>query len=172
MPYLPLIGYSQKELDNAYARGVNAARLEDRRGVFAVLVRLMPEMHSQFAYAEAPALAEMLAWLENAWQVTLEPERERRRLLEMDNDTLRRQVKRQEEELSTSQAVNGQVDELEARVQALLQDCVEVRAELARVQTETQEQLAARNQELEKAYALIVKYETQAQQQKAKMPGL
>ena len=174
MPHLPLIGYPRQELDNAYARGASAARQEDRQSVFAVLVRLMPELQSQAVYSEVPLLTEMLARLESTWRAILGPERERRRVLEIDNATLRRQVKRQEEELNKIQAANwpGQVRVLEARVQALLQEGFEVRTELLKEKAEAQEQLAARNQELEKAYYLIVKYETQTQRQKAKMPGL
>ena len=172
MPLL-LIGHSLQELQLEYARGASAARLESQQSVYAVLARLMPELRWGHDPNDLPQMSEMLARLEKTWQTTLEPERQRLRQLEMDKSELQQQVKRQAEELTEVHAANWpeQVRWLYQQVGELRLERDQAQADLQKLRQETADQLHALDAELDQADTLVVKYETQDLQRKAKTRG-
>ena len=100
MPKLPLIGYSQRDLQEEYMRGVTVARREARQVLYDTLTRLMPAMMRDNDHFVLPDIPELIDRLVEAWREEIGQGRLRRYELEQAQAGLKQTVARLEKDLA------------------------------------------------------------------------
>ena len=120
MPRLPLIGYSQRELNDEYARGVTAARQEARQVLYDTLTRLMPAVARDNDRYILPDIPELIERLVEAWREEIGQGRLRRYELEQAQAGLERKAAQLEQDLAFVRDLNwpGRVEQTQSGDQA------------------------------------------------------
>ena len=176
MPRLPLIGYSQRELQEEYMRGVTVARREARQVLYDTLTRLMPQMMRDNDHFVLPEIPELIDRLVEAWREEIGQGRLRRYELEQAQAGLERKAAQLEKDLAFVRDLDwpGRVEQLNQEIKQTRAERDAARQATAAAQAEVQHlkrEFAAKRRnletELDQADQLIVKYEAQHHQQKA-----
>lgn len=177
MPRLPLIGYSQRELQEEYMRGVTVARREARQVLYDTMTRLMPQMVHDNDHFVLPEIPELIERLTEAWREEIGQGRLQRYELEQAQAGLERKAAQLEKDLAFVRGLNwpGRIEQLNQEIKQLQAERDSARQATAAAQAEVQHikrEFAAKRRnletELDQADRLIVKYEAQTHQQKAK----
>ena len=167
MPRLPLLGYTEQELQAEYERGVIAGRREGREMLYTVLLGLKPAAVREFDSQHLPDFPELIERLGQVWRTEIGQGRLRQ-------DELTKRVAELERELASFQDVDwpGRLDRLNQELKQTRAERDTARQALEAVQTELQfakGDSAAKQRgleyELDQADQLIVKYEAQHHQQ-------
>jgi len=176
MPRLPLIGYSQRELQEEYMRGVTVARREARQVLYDTLTRLMPAIARDNDHFVLPDIPELIDRLLEAWREEIGQGRLRRYELEQAQAGLKQTVARLEKDLAFVRGLDwpGRIEQLNQEIKQTRAERDAARQATAAAQAEVQHvkrEFAAKRRnletELDQADQLIVKYEAQHHQQKA-----